>query len=424
MKKINHFIEAVFGRILILVYSAIGFITKKRSIMFMPHSRMCIYDKYDIINYKSDNALSLFNYIIKKSLLKKYTLYVVLAECTEKERIKRYLSTYSNDYDIRIIYYFSSVDRGLRSFVRKRIELFRAFIRSKYIFTSLTYEGFPLRHNKQQLIDLNYFSVPFKNDMIDPDSPLYRRLKIRGNNYTSFVVTSELALRVIFPTMSIDYHKYKILGMCRNDNLLDGNSYDEIRNSICSKVEYKVKKVFLYTPTHRDYEKNNKSISRFLLGFDMDMDLFEHILESSQSIIIAKIHPKQNFDVIKKLLPRGVILHSGEYDYGLTELMQISDALITDYTSVYFDYLLLDKPIIFNFYDIEKYNETRGFSYDPIESILAGQVVSDADTFIKAIQEIEIIDNISREKRDIIKKLFFKDFDTDTCKRVIENIVK
>ncbi|MCS2279479.1 CDP-glycerol glycerophosphotransferase family protein [Bacteroides thetaiotaomicron] len=41
--------------------------------------------------------------------------------------------------------------------------------------------------------------------------------------------------------------------------------------------------------------------------------------------------------------------------------------MITDYTSTYFDFLLVNKPVIFNFYDIEEYRRVRGFSFEPIE---------------------------------------------------------
>lgn len=53
--------------------------------------------------------------------------------------------------------------------------------------------------------------------------------------------------------------------------------------------------------------------------------------------------------------------------------MAVSDVLITDYTSAYFDFLLLDKPVVFNFYDFEEYSETRGFSFTPIKTFVLVQ---------------------------------------------------
>ena len=55
------------------------------------------------------------------------------------------------------------------------------------------------------------------------------------------------------------------------------------------------------------------------------------------------------------------------------DLMKRSRALITDYSSVYFDYLLLDRPIGFTLGDIKQYEEERGFVVKDPESLMPGE---------------------------------------------------
>lgn len=72
----------------------------------------------------------------------------------------------------------------------------------------------------------------------------------------------------------------------------------------------------------------------------------------------------------------------------IQELYTISDILVTDYSSVFFDYSLLQKPIIFYAYDLDKYkNVLRGFYYD-YES-LPGVIIQNEDELYSCIKNIE-----------------------------------
>lgn len=155
------------------------------------------------------------------------------------------------------------------------------------------------------------------------------------------------------------------------------------------KVRYKVNKIILYTPTHRDYESALKSGNRSVLGFDYNADDIQQFLNVNGIVFICKLHPKQNALIVEKDLPEGLLLHKPDERYGLTELMQVSDALVTDYTSAYFDYLLLDKPVIFNFYDLELYKKERGVPFEPMSAIAAGEIVENVEEMKKALLDLD-----------------------------------
>ena len=152
----------------------------------------------------------------------------------------------------------------------------------------------------------------------------------------------------------------------------------------------------------------------------MNLIDFHEFLKSEGIVIVAKIHPRQNEGIISHELPESIIIHQPQHHYGLTELMIISDCLITDYTTVYYDYLLLDKPVIFNFYDSERYGRERGFSFSPIECITAGDIVRNPEELKSAINNISVNYEQSKEKRKFVRDLIFAYQDGKTCSRVYD----
>jgi len=397
----------------IRIYTSIIYHDKRNAICFMPHQGMLSNDLYDIFNYQSDNALSFANYLLKNNLEQGAPFFFIVSDWKSSQRLTILLKEKYPNREFGFVPYFEKLD-GIKDIITYS----RVINRSKYIFTSFSFNLKGFRNKHQKIVDLNYFTVPFKNDIFSPSHSFYMKMDKLGTEYDAYVCPSELSIRLIIPTMTLPYSKYVLLGMCRNDHLLADCCDKELRERLVSKLDYRVDKILLYTPTHRDYEKQSNDISRFLLGFSANMLTLDTFLKANNILILCKLHPKQNKEIISKELPTSIMIHQPNHDYGLTELMRISDGLITDYTSGYFDYLLLDKPVIFNFYDVDKYKTLRGFTYDPIESITAGEIIKDEESFKNAILNIDANKEIYAEKRHFVRDLFFTHQDTKNCERV------
>jgi len=353
-------------------YYFIGCISRKDTIMFVPHSGMCRIDLYDIENYKSDSALTFLRYILDNGLQKDKRILVASRDDADMERYRQFSEQHYPDRDISFTPIFLNKQYSKFGKLKKHIEYCRNVCRCSHVFSSIT-QDFSHLVSTQILIDLNYFTCAMKNDILDPDSPHYTGVEKVGHEYKYFVGTSEIAIRLTMPEMTLPYKRYVNLGLCRNDHVLNGDKCEWLRSEIQNKVSYHVKTIVLYTPTHRDYESALSSADkRSVLGFDYNPVTFGHFLRNEGIVFICKLHPKQNALVVESELPEGLILHKPDSRYGLTELMQVSDALVSDYTSVYFDYLLLDKPIIFNFYDLDIYKKERGVPCEPMSAISAG----------------------------------------------------
>jgi len=127
-------------------------------------------------------------------------------------------------------------------------------------------------------------------------------------------------------------------------------------------------------------------------------------------LLVLKPHPAQDMSLIKaEDLSNFMLLTNRDLDehrIRLYELLSMSDALITDYSSVYIDYLLTDKPIAITTDDIDQYKEEIGFLFEDVYEILKGEYVKDKTDMISFIQNVaNDTDAAKEERRNIAKKL-------------------
>ena len=162
--------------------------------------------------------------------------------------------------------------------------------------------------------------------------------------------------------------KFIHCGYPRNDFLFSFKDEDVERIKETLNVP-KDKKVILYAPTFRD---NNFERGRgFHYDIGIDFDMLRQKL-SDEYVILFRAHyfVIDKFDLSKY---DGFIIDVSRYD-DINELYIISDMLLTDYSSVFFDYANLKRPIMFFMYDYEEYkNELRDFYFDISE--LPGPIV-------------------------------------------------
>ncbi len=399
----------IFYKILRLISSLIS--KDSKSIVFYPHAGAYI-DRYSIFNYKSDSSLSFAHYILKNSSTK-YKFYIAcdpeeIDELNEQWKRKKL-------NDIKIVFFHRGSGASRERTFKEKFKVFQIISRSRYIFTSNMLTLQYICRN-QELVYLGYYSCNFKNDYI----PQYQtNHDIFRHNYKWLVSSSLLFSQINSTVYGMPLEKFVITGMPRTDELLIDDNLYPFKDRLSEKVGYNVEHTILFVPTHRDYEQNIDEL-RNLMGFEMNKVKWESFLMNSKTVIVAKLHSKQNKDIISHYLPNGIVIITPNLNYGLCELMQWSDALICDYSSAYFDYLLLNKPIIFNFYDFEIYKETRGFAFDPLKEIIAGDIVVDENSLMSSIESVIRGEDNHISKRNYIKNLVFKYDDINNSRRIMD----
>jgi len=181
---------------------------------------------------------------------------------------------------------------------------------------------------------------------------------------------------------AFDYHnKFLEVGYPRNDKLINSSS-DEIRNLKQKLGIPSDKKVVMYAPTYRDNSFAAKGEYLFKMPFAIDK-LLEKLDENA--ILILRMH----YLIIGQLdLSKydGKVLDFSRYQ-DISDLYLISDVLITDYSSVFFDYAYLKRPIVFFPYDYHEYkDDLRGF-YLNYETDLPGEIAWNQNQLFNLVDE-------------------------------------
>lgn len=179
-------------------------------------------------------------------------------------------------------------------------------------------------------------------------------------------------IEIFSRVFGIKAEKFRITGLPRNDELVN-NNHTEYISKIKKKLNIpKSKKVILYAPTFREFQKDKGGNCIFNIPIDLIQWRStlgeEYILLVRAHYEVAKVLGTEDNDFVRNV---------SHYE-SLNDLMLASDILISDYSSIFFDYAILKRPMIAYCYDYEKYAENRGMYFD-IREILDSYVDNEID---------------------------------------------
>ncbi|NFO04758.1 glycosyl transferase [Clostridium botulinum] len=203
-----------------------------------------------------------------------------------------------------------------------------------------------------------------------------------GKNLSHLIISSEEIKSIYSKELCINEEKILSLGLPRTDKFVKTDY--SIKEKIYAKYNMSTNtKLILYAPTFR-----GEGISEFKLNFDLN-EINQNLSQSYK--IIVKLHPNNylyKFDSDKKIII--------SKDDNLEELMKASDLMITDYSSIIFEYCLLEKPILFYAYDLKNYlYDGRGF-YINYKDFVPGPISYNTRQLVKNINSYDF--DIYREK--------------------------
>nr|WP_275584398.1 CDP-glycerol glycerophosphotransferase family protein [Pullulanibacillus pueri] len=244
-----------------------------------------------------------------------------------------------------------------------------------------TWHGTPLKKLVFDMKDVYSANPNYKKDFYE-QSRRWDYL-VSANQYSSDIFRR--AFKYSKPMLEYGYP--------RND-IMYAENRDQIAKSIKAKLGIPAgKRVILYAPTWRDDEYYGAGKYKFSLKLDLERMRNEL---GEDYVVILRMHYfiADNLDIGDY---SGFAFNFSKYD-DIADLYLISDILITDYSSVFFDYANLRRPILFFTYDLEKYRDTlRGFYID-IEREVPGPLLKTSGDVINAIKNIEKIEEEYRGK--------------------------
>lgn len=281
------------------------------------------------------------------------------------------------------------------------------YVKKKNQIYIQTWHGTPLKklasdieNNKNKTF---YRSEISWNEMI-------KSYDIDTRRYNYFISPNKYSTEIFKRCFKLDENIIKEIGYPRNDRLKNLSKKDI--NKIKEKFKIKNKKIILYTPTWRD---NQYNFREYTLDIKIDFYKWREKL-GKEWVVLFKPHylikMKYDYEDLKDFV------YIIDENIDITDLYIISDVLVTDYSSTFFDYGILERPIYFYMYDRKEYEEEiRGFYLD-VDKDLPGPIFEDEELLIEAInnnlkysyKNDKFLDNIkeftSISSKSIVEEIF------------------
>ena len=285
-------------------------------------------------------------------------------------------------------------------------------------FTSAGLPAYGIGLHKKRLIINLWHGVPLKKiALLDPNLKKAARIyfkKIFSENYTCILTTSHELIPLMARSFAVSEDKIKVWGQPRNDGLFQKNDCREILGQLFPCLPEYTKTV-LYAPTFRDYGQVQ------LFPFkDFDQKQLEAFLDEKNMLLFIRTHVAEQGSAAPYLGKRIRFL-GNEQAEDVTGILNIFDCLITDYSSIYIDYLLTDKPMIFLPYDRQQYLDGRGMNFD-YDDVTPGPKPETFNDFLDALSPKE---DFWKSERTRVNRLFNEiqhPCAADICNKVLKMI--
>ena len=210
------------------------------------------------------------------------------------------------------------------------------------------------------------------------------------------------------------------LGYPRNDDFFGDAPLD--RTTLFSAP---FRKLIVWYPTFRQHKNGRASTSPITLPLIHDADSAARINACAKEngvLVVLKPHFAQDTSYIRKADLSNLVFIDDTFfpKHGIRpyQFLHMSDGLITDYSSVYYDYLLQDKPVALTWEDYEQYKEANGFAVDTDVFCAGGEKVYTAEELCGFIRRVASGEDVLREERTAVRNLTNAYLDGNNAERV------
>lgn len=349
-----------------------------------------------------------------------------------------YLNNYSlfkymleNKYNLKYKMFYGMENLGIKE---KNVYAIKNYLHAVYLYLTCQYCFFDtgnmrIKPSKNQKVINLWHGTPLKRIGFMSNSVEKSLPKNLMNTFTSICVASSKFDDIYIKSFNLKERQILHCAQPRLDDLKKNvNSLNRIG---IDKREYK--KVIMWMTTyriskdgrlHHTREEKWTDTNLPILETLSDLDYMNEYLSKKEIFLLIKIHRTSIFNEEMKRVWSHIKLITEE-DFipkglQLYELLGECDALITDYSSVYFDYLILDKPICFIVKDYEEYKETNGFTLESPLEYMPGMQISEMDELFEFINNLIANRDDYKEKREEVN-IFCNEFVCDSnSERILE----
>ncbi len=319
-------------------------------------------------------------------------------------------------------------NKGFEAYYKYSIQGFYYALRGKFYFFFSGISNINIWTSLGAIRMNLWHGVPIKTIGFDATNPIYKtsfitRFLYPGRYLRSHYVlsTSQKASELFASAFKVDFEQTLRLGYPRNeilswsqDKVMDFvQKYEPTQTKELIDKLKQYKKVFVYMPTWRGNGQD------FIKNANIDFEVLNNIMQEKSYCLLLKLHPitKLSIDVKSQ---ENILLIDNKLD--IYPILPFTDVLITDYSSIYFDYQLMDKEVILFPFDKEEYlDEDREMYFDYDKVTENKLLVSNFDELVNLIKKDNKYTSV---QNDLLQKMMFETKGLESSKELVRFIMK
>lgn len=378
-----------------------------RNIMYYAklYANVKVEKNYILYQVRDGQSMTDSPYAIFKHLLndKSYNDFQHIWVVSDSSKQKSYSKLYNKSNNVKFI-------------IKESKEYLLYLTKCKYLINNATFPNYFTKKQNQIYINtwhgtpLKHMGLDIKNNLVESQNTIRNFLSsdyiITPNKHTSEVFKDAFKLRGLIDNAILES------GYPRIDETLNSNKSEVIKKLNKKGIKLNNSPILLFSPTWRGQFVNNPEDN-----IEDMVEIIERLNSETDYQVILKVHPfiyhKAKFH--KKLKPYLI-----DDDFETNELLGSIDMLVTDYSSIFFDYLVTEKPIIFYTPDYETYEQDRGL-YLPVNS-LPGPSVHTVNELIRTIKNKDKILSTYKDKYIDFKETYTALNKENVTKKIVEYI--
>lgn len=343
----------------------------------------------------NDNVRALFQYCLENNYQSKYRLYstVRINQCKDTENV----------------------------FFISRMRALFIFLKAKYVFYDVGTTR--IKPTSKQIVVQLWHGTPLKKI-----GRSVSKSSDRINDFSFVITTADSFIEIFKNAFGCSSDQVKVFEYPRNEFLFKPD-YSVMKSY--QKKTYK--KNILWMPTFRN---SRKQMAKFKMAYDTLLPMFStenmlnelnNFLSEKDFFLTVKLHPaavENEFPLPSysniKIFNNNMYSELGVQNYSFVSCF---DVLITDYSSVYFDWLLLDRPLAFTINDISDYNNKRGFVFDNPLDYMPGEIIQTPQQFYDFLCHVENqVDTFSDFRHRVRSLSHTNTIEHGICKALLDDI--
>lgn len=334
------------------------------------------------------NAKAIYNYIKKNDINNYRTIWLVTK------------STDVSDIDTNDYAYYKTL-KGLYHLST-----------AKYLLKNQSIGEIITKKKGQIYIQLFHGNGVMKKQGYDVNEAIERPVVSHAKEWDYYIANDENDEKTIRSATGYN-GKIEILGMAAVDTVINNCKDEQKKQNVLKHLNINnSKKNILYAPTFRDY--------------DLDKNIINIPIKELSKLkdynIIIRLHPLVRTKVDKSLFNLDNFINGCNYP-DVSDILAITDILITDYSSVFYEYMPKNSPIIFYPYDFDKYVALRGGFYVDYKKELPGPICYTEKELLNVIKKIDEIYPQYIEKRRKFNKKYNNLSDGKASERLVNNLI-